>query len=752
MNDDSKAAKRKEFCDRLIKVLNTFWLSFDGKKVEELNLASNSEKNIDILKQILDAPNRRSLMDGIGAIYDEICDVEEEEEESDQIANELEHEDDDDYDGKDDMKDGEMIKETSIVPVVNTAAAWLKKNTKKKKDMTFEQQLFEYFIRLTNESNVKPNLPTFFAIIFVQIGLYWKLRPKMLTALKSEEEKKLIEDVEKYTKMEMVDLSICDEYGQTLFHLAASLDTTKVFDILLEGDRDVVKYRNKLGKSAREEAIKAGQWEIVQNIALSQMGSRKKNKAKTEENRIESQHAIVKNFLKERHAMVITSSAVVTTTTKAEGQKEKTQETQETVTTKTTNSLQARLTSENEKTRDKTTSEQDKLLEELLQTQLNLLLKKLPLSDDILLLCWKYEMSINPSGDTNRLWLSLSTIIEEVLDNANNKRDWFWFKTYILQSIVEYLVCFLFCVVLCFVIVVLILHAFCFGCWTQIWYEYVTFAKSVADDAAKKNSAEEQTGVSGAGGTSKSEFVVLCDCGIPLELRYAKAGVTCSDCKEKVIAATSFLYECAKGVNSILHRNGFKICYECGEKRWKKLKEKRKKEEKDDETKENNDATGQGGTLFNNLYTMADERLIEQKEFLKSKIDPLAADPSWKEMIKYEQAKEDRIAKKEGEELLLRQDDEEHLTFPNKLGFDIKKIEELKLKDFYDSKVYLSNLMVVANALDGVFHDTMQKQVLKLDFHVNYKRGPIKTMRRCQAKAESDYASRKYPISSCVLG
>ena len=463
MNDDSKAAKRKEFCDRLIKLLNTFWLSFDGD-LESLKLASNSENNIDILKQILDTPNRRSLIDGIGSVYDEICNVEEEDDEQ-EMANELHNDDeDDDEDGdaaandqdemKDERKDGgnDMMKETSVIPIDTTlSASWLTTKKKKKKQMTFEQQFFEYFSRLTDESNVKPNLQSFFAVIFVQIGLYWKLRPIMLQSkITSIQEKKLIEDVEKYTKMEMIDLSICDEYGQTIFHLAASLDTTKVFDILLEIDRDVVKYTNKLGKSAREEAIKAGQWGIVQNIALSQMGSRKQTKAKTEENRIESQRAIVKNFLKERQTMLTRarSTAIIT---KAEGQTEKevekeklkTQETQietqgtETeVITKTTTITYENMTSENEKVPEKMESEQDELLENLLQTVLNLLSKKLPLSDDILLLVWKYEMSINATGDTNRLWLTLSTTIEDVLDNASNRRDWFWFKTYILQSIV----------------------------------------------------------------------------------------------------------------------------------------------------------------------------------------------------------------------------------------------------------------------------------------------------------------------------
>ena len=65
-------------------------------------MASNSysENNIDLLKQILDAPNRRSLIDSIGNVYDEICNVEEEEDDNeDAIGNDLMHHDDNDNNG-----------------------------------------------------------------------------------------------------------------------------------------------------------------------------------------------------------------------------------------------------------------------------------------------------------------------------------------------------------------------------------------------------------------------------------------------------------------------------------------------------------------------------------------------------------------------------------------------------------------------------------------------------------------------------
>ena len=47
--------------------------------------------------------------------------------------------------------------------------------------------------------------------------------------------------------------------------------------------------------------------------------------------------------------------------------------------------------------------------------------------------------------------------------------------------------------------------------------------------------------------------------------------------------------------------------------------------------------------------------------------------------------------------------------------------------------IYLSRLMLVANALNVKFHSTM-KDILKQDFNVSYQKGPLKRIERCQAK------------------
>ena len=145
--------------------------------------------------------------------------------------------------------------------------------------------------------------------------------------------------------------------------------------------------------------MKHGQWSIVQQIGFAKMTSGMKNQAKLEEKRIETQRGIVNQFLKQRKIM-----------------------------------------SKNTKNTDKDTSNKkisDPLLEELLQTMLKLISQQSPISDDLLLICWKYEMSINSNEKNNRLWKVLNNIVQNVLNNSRNKRNWIWFKSYVLNSIVK---------------------------------------------------------------------------------------------------------------------------------------------------------------------------------------------------------------------------------------------------------------------------------------------------------------------------
>ena len=295
----------------------------------------------------------------------------------------------------------------------------------------------------------------------------------------------------------------------------------------------------------------------------------------------------------------------------------------------------------------------------------------------------------------------------------------------------------------------------------QVWYELVQFGARQEDSVFDSNSrivdVEEES----------KHLEVICDCGAEMRLNtplilYGTRATYCSMCT-KPILSNSFMYHCPNGKDTKHPRKGFcDFCANCGDIQAQKNKSEIKidEEEEDVTVKTSNKANTtmavrrpklrdrvsgrprkqeENHILFESLYGMANDRLLKQRLKLKETIDKLLNRASFKEMIRYQQANEDRI-----EANALRQDNGEYITFPNRLGFDIKKLEELNLKDFYNVNVYLSNLMIVANALNNKFHETMEI-ILKKDFSVTYQRGPLKRIERCIAKTESDYADK--PVS-----
>ncbi len=81
------------------------------------------------------------------------------------------------------------------------------------------------------------------------------------------------------------------------------------------------------------------------------------------------------------------------------------------------------------------------------------------------------------------------------------------------------------------------------------------------------------------------------------------------------------------------------------------------------------------------------------------------------------------------------------------------------LNAVYDTSGYLSKLILTAYALDDLFHETL-RDIYKIDIttgksadgSIVYGAGPVKAEERVKAKAQSDYASRPSPCTSCVIG
>ena len=127
-------------------------------------------------------------------------------------------------------------------------------------------------------------------------------------------------------------------------------------------------------------------------ISLAPMGSSMKNQAQNEKIRIETERGIVDQFIK----------------------------------------MRKKINSKNNDNNDK----EDELLEQLLLTVIELIKEQLAISDSMLLLCWKYEISKHSNINDNRLWKVIEETLNDVLKHSKNKRKWIWFQKYIFKSIV----------------------------------------------------------------------------------------------------------------------------------------------------------------------------------------------------------------------------------------------------------------------------------------------------------------------------
>ena len=298
----------------------------------------------------------------------------------------------------------------------------------------------------------------------------------------------------------------------------------------------------------------------------------------------------------------------------------------------------------------------DSLLEGLLLTVIKLIEQKLSISDDLLLLVWKYEMIKHPNEKENRLWNVLQNMIKYVLDNSKNKRSWFWFKSCIFDSI--------------------------------IWYELVHFHQPRSNLVGGGSELNKKKGDNVS--NDSNSFQLICDCGCEMELNSVRNVYGyysyCIKCLTE-IPQSDYMYHCPKG-KSKYHpkKEYFHLCASCGNKRalqggGKHVQRKQENKNSRSINKQNSD----GNILFNNLYGMADDRLLKQKKEFQKIIDKLSLQQSWKDMISFPNKNYKNLHVKEIDGLNLRQDSKECLTFPNELGFDIVKLNELNLRDFYDN-------------------------------------------------------------------
>ena len=638
---------------------------FGEKQISTLN--GNNKITMELIEYVLNDENEMSLNQSIAMVFDQICQ----------------------YKKKEDKNENEKENEKSDL---------LSKAGKVEASMSFGVQFSHYFDDLLDNPNAKANFKTFLAFVLIEVATFWfvyyraqEIQADFLYGVQSAPQKleKLKQDIREFIEWGTANPCICDKLGMSLFHLAVTFESTEMLTLFLKLDDDLSKYYNIVGNTPSDDAMKMGNWSHVQQIARAKMGQRMKNQAKTEEKRIELKRGIVNQFMKMRKHIVEQEK---------EKEKEKSDDVDDEVKDEKKNENENETENEQE---DKECEFEDSFLEELLNTVLKLIELQAPISDDMLFLCWKYSMSKqkkNPKHHKeNRLWIELKKLICDILDDSKNKQKWIWFKQNLLSSI--------------------------------IWYEIVLVAQS---DPILNHGISSTSGIgsdSGDSGNKKGNGIeivsLICECGHKYDLTtpenvYKRAYQQCSACNQTK-SENEYFYHCSEYSNAI--RTGkvhgqTDLCLECGEIKISKTKSDKTSSRKalvnNESLKQNGkEKTNMGSgerevVLYNELFSMANERLNKQKIKLKTIIDGMSHRSAWKDMIGYSVPGIDKNTSED-----LRQDSSEHLQFPNELKFDLKKLNTLGLKDFYDTKIYLPNLMIVASALNNRFHDLMKNDILK---------------------------------------
>jgi hypothetical protein len=85
------------------------------------------------------------------------------------------------------------------------------------------------------------------------------------------------------------------------------------------------------------------------------------------------------------------------------------------------------------------------------------------------------------------------------------------------------------------------------------------------------------------------------------------------------------------------------------------------------------------------------------------------------------------------------------------LGADVAALLSEENRRFYDLNVYLNKLICVARVLDPEFQARLAALFAPLRPAPRFQSGPPKSLARCRAKAQADYAGRAWPTAAHLL-
>merc|ERR1712228_527964 len=157
-------------------------------------------------------------------------------------------------------------------------------------------------------------------------------------------------------------------------------------------------------------------------------------------------------------------------------------------------------------------------------------------------------------------------------------------------------------------------------------------------------------------------------------------------------------------------------------------------------------------TLFYELLKRVRRESKKQSDLLlKHKIDSIKSEHGndWQQLIKYDvltkksaNARQDAYINSKYKEHELSED-----KFPPSTHFSAKK--------FYDTNIYLNDLLFTANILDDAFQQNMMSITKEIGHEigekVTFRKEPVKTLTCAKAEVENDYIAEQWPKSAKIL-
>ena len=232
--------------------------------------------------------------------------------------------------------------------------------------------------------------------------------------------------------------------------------------------------------------------------------------------------------------------------------------------------------------------------------------------------------------------------------------------------------------------------------------------------------------------TQKGEEKITCPCGAEMIFHTSSQayGIKCSSCRRN-IDPKSKMYHCEAG-KTREHEYGYFYCRDCSEK-YSQRKDTLK---------------------WNDLMTIVNESMKKQGSNLENQFKGLikSNEKAFAELIEFKIENKNFMDQSQ-----MRQDMIENGVHVSVNERDLIELS-LESKDYsfnalrlYDFSAYLTLLITRAQMINSVFVSKMESLYSQSDTPNTFRAGPVKTIKRCIAKSETEYANVKWPTSAKVI-